>query len=131
MPSDTLLCNQLAQDVVRAWNERDATALAGLFAADAVMVTWFGDRMDGRPAIQEAFRRLLSTAMRQTTIASLAAEERALGPDVVVIYWAWALSSRGMPTQAGQWLFVAHRAADAWQIVSAQNTLTLPRPSPE
>jgi len=131
--SGQMLPSDIAGLFARAWNARDADALASLFDEDAEFVNETGlcwhDRESIRQAHASRLQRIVGTSM-------LAAEEpnvKLLSPEVAVVYARMTLSdgtsAEPVTSSAPRTTivsFVVHRAGDRWLCASAHNTYLLP-----
>jgi uncharacterized protein (TIGR02246 family) len=114
---------------VRAWNNRDADALAALFDLDAEFVCDTGERWHDRESIRKAHASRLNGGHSRSTLANGETKVKLLSPEVAVVYAQMTRSgedSAGTPGPLGPRTtivsFVVHRAGDVWRCASAQNT---------
>ncbi len=80
-PEDQLALQSITEAYARAYNTGDARALAALFTEDAEMIDEDGERLRGRPMIEEVFRSMFKDRPR-ATIKISPESLRFLGPDV-------------------------------------------------
>jgi uncharacterized protein (TIGR02246 family) len=72
---------QITEMFVRAFNAGDANAVASLYTDDAELIDEYGERIDGRAAIQNFYAALFGER-KGATIEIAVASLRFLGPDV-------------------------------------------------
>jgi uncharacterized protein (TIGR02246 family) len=80
-PEDQMALRAVAETFKRAFNAGDAKAAAALYADDAELIDEFGERLQGRAMIQDAYSALFDQRKGATIDISLASL-RFLGPDV-------------------------------------------------
>jgi uncharacterized protein (TIGR02246 family) len=127
---------QTPEDIPRlfaeAWNAKDATALAYLFADDAEFVNVVGLWWHNRDDIESAHDYGLRTFFKASTLSARRVEIKNLGQDVAVVHVRWKLSG-----QAGKdggtledrftiMVFVAQQLENGWTVVAAHNTDIIP-----
>ena len=117
----------------RAWNARDADAVACLFDDDAEFVDGTGLRWHGRDAIRKAHATALARGYGNAILTTDDTRVKLLSPDVAVVHARMTLSdgrAAGAVTQpdarATIASFVVHRAGDRWLCASAHNTDVIP-----
>jgi uncharacterized protein (TIGR02246 family) len=111
----------------RAWNARDADALASLFDEDAEFVNVTGLCWHDRESIRKAHADGLGRVVNKSTLASGETKVKRLSPEVAVVHTRMTLSggdARGPRTTIVS--FVVHRTGDRWLCASAHNTDGLP-----
>ncbi|MBB4637908.1 YybH family protein [Longimicrobium terrae] len=104
---------------VRAYNARDAAALAGLYTDSATLVGSSGVVVRGRESIRDGYARSLTALQDFVMEAEASAEDGALAYERGV--YSQNVAAPGRPPQAvfGTYLMVARRGADgAWRIES-------------
>lgn len=117
----------------RAWNERNADALASLFDEDAEFVNVAGmcwhDRESIRKAHADGQERIFSTS----TLAADRTTVKRLSPDIAVVHARMTFSgqaSAGAVTPPGPRTtivsFVVHRMGHRWLCASAHHTDVIP-----
>jgi uncharacterized protein (TIGR02246 family) len=116
---------------VRAWNARDANALAALFDGDAEFVNETGLCWHGR----ESIRKGHATRLQGADHSMLSAGEtnvKLLLPEIAVIHSRMTLSPDGNPGRDPSAprttivSFVVHRVGERWLCASAHNTDVIP-----
>lgn len=115
-----------------AWNARDATALAALFAEDADFVNVVGLWWHNRADIKKAHAYGLSTFFKNSTLSARRVETRLIRENVATVHVRWRLS--GQTGKSGEVLddrtaimmFVAEKRVSSWIVVAAQNTDIVP-----
>ena len=116
----------------RAWNDRDAGALASLFDEDAVFVDAAGLRWQDRESIRKAHARRLTDGASGSTLSIGETTVKLLAPDVALVHARMMRSdgAAGAVAQPGPQTtivsFVVHRAGDGWLCASAHNTELAP-----
>lgn len=117
----------------RAWNDRDAAALASLFDTDAEFVAGDGLWWHDRDSIRKAHSQLLARAVTRATLAAAETKVKLLSPEVAVVYAKLTLSDpepAGAPAPPGGRTtiasFVVHRAGERWMCASAHSADILP-----
>jgi uncharacterized protein (TIGR02246 family) len=117
---------------VRAWNARDADALASLFDEDAEFVNVTGLRWHDREAIRKAYADDLERMVNRSTLATVDTKVKLLSPDVAVVHTRMTRSDEAagaaVPPEPRATIvsFVVHRMGDRWLCASAHNTDVLP-----
>jgi uncharacterized protein (TIGR02246 family) len=125
------------QDAVRnvmvrlceAWERGDSEAYAALFSEDAQYVTAPGERLNGRKSIAQSHQEIFNTLFRDTKLGrNYPNTLRPITPDVVLVESAGSVLFPGETESKispnGLMTLVVARQADAWRIVSFQNTPT-------
>lgn len=111
-----------------AWNSRDATALAGLFADDADFVNVVGLWWRNRPDIERAHAYGLSTFFKESELSARRVEVRLLGDSVAVVHVRWRLTGQldkvgtSLDARYAVMVFVAEHREQGWTVVAAHNT---------
>jgi uncharacterized protein (TIGR02246 family) len=119
----------------RAWNARDADALASLFDEDAVFVNVSGLRWQDRESIRKAHAQRLADGASGSTLSVDDTTVKLIAPDVALVHARMMRSdgagAAGAATQPGAETtivsFVVHRAGNGWLCASAHNTAVVPR----
>ena len=113
----------------RAWNARDADALASLFDADAEFVNETGVCLQDRESIRTAHASRLQNLAGRSTLSAADPKVKQLSPEVAVVRVLMTLfddvpdNPAATPTSRSSIVsFVVHRAGDRWLCASAQNT---------
>ena len=116
-----------------AWADRDARALADLFAEDADFVNVVGLWWRSRDRIEQAHAYGFERIFGASTMTVRAPRTRRLGDAAAVVHVAWAIAGQVRPdgspggTREGIFVFVLERRADGrWLVVAAQNTDLVP-----
>ncbi len=116
----------------RAWMDRDAAALAALFAEDADFVNVVGIWWETRPAIEKAHGYALGSFFAESRLVPGRVKVRRLGEDVAVVHCRFLLTGQKRPDggAAGRrstiLCFVMQRVGTVWRCVTAQNTDIVP-----
>jgi uncharacterized protein (TIGR02246 family) len=113
----------------RAWNDRDADALASLFDEDAEFVNVSGLRWHDRESIRKAYASRLKGVLSKSTLAVGETKVKLLTPDVAVVHARMIESGdepAGTVTPPGTGTtiasFVVHRVKDRWLCAAVHNT---------
>ncbi len=115
-----------------AWNARDATALAGLFAYDADFVNVVGLWWRNRTDIERAHAYGLSTFFKQSNLSARRVEVRLLGDSVAIIHVRWRLTGQldrdgtSLDERFAVMTFVTEYRDALWTVVAAHNTDIIP-----
>ncbi|WP_030905139.1 SgcJ/EcaC family oxidoreductase [Streptomyces sp. NRRL F-5126] len=114
--------DELLGALTTAWNAGDATAYAELFVEDADYITWFGQNMAGRPAIEAGHRALFEGPLKGSRLTSGGTPPRIrfLRPDVAVI-----VTAGGAPGGTAERSVITLTAVcdeGRWRFASFQNT---------
>ncbi len=78
-PAERRAILELGHALQDAWNRGDAAGYASLFTEDADFVAWNGSDGRGRPAIEDAHRRLFDGPRSLGDACSLARPASAIG----------------------------------------------------
>lgn len=113
----------------RAWNARDADALASLFDEDAEFVNVAGLCWHGRDSIRKAHASGLERLVEQSILAIDETKVKLLSPDIAVVHSRMTLSGAAPRTTVVT--FVVHRAGDRWLCTSAHSTDVVARVEPD
>ncbi|MCW2678070.1 MAG: hypothetical protein JWR70_3110 [Modestobacter sp.] len=117
----------LAQQLVEAFNAKDAEAFGALFVDDAEFVNIFGARMRGRDGITDGHRQVFGTALNGTTLTLEGLDTMALGPDAAVGHATWRRDrdadapASALPPGRGVFTLVGRQTGDGWKLVAATN----------
>jgi uncharacterized protein (TIGR02246 family) len=117
----------------RAWNARDADALAALFDEDAEFVNVSGLCWHDRESIRSAHQSRLTRVVGTSILATGDTKVKLLSPEIAVVHSRMTLSD-GAPADGGSQpgarttivSFVVHRAGERWLCASAHNTDLIP-----
>ena len=122
---------------VRAWNARDAAALATVFDDDAEFVNVSGLTCHDRESIRKAHSTALEHIVPNSILAIDEMKVKLLSSDVAVVHARMTLScpAPADATASGRprttiVTFVVHKVLDQWQCASAHNTDVVPSPEP-
>jgi uncharacterized protein (TIGR02246 family) len=116
----------------RAWNARDADALASLFDDDAEFVQVNGRCWHDRESIRQAHASRLGRVVGTSVLAPAETKVKLLSPEVAVVHARMTLSDgTAADTEAAGprttiVSFVVHRAGERWLCASAHNTDLMP-----
>jgi uncharacterized protein (TIGR02246 family) len=119
----------------RAWNERDAEALALLFDEDAEFVNVSGLCWHNRDAIRKAHADGLERTVNGSLLAIDETKVKLLSPGIAVVHARMTLSGQSAAGAAAPpgprttiVSFVVHRIVDRWQCASAHHTDVIANP---
>ena len=112
----------------RAWNNRDANALAAMFDEDAEFVNATGVCWHDRESIRKGHADGLERMFNKSTLAAEAVKVKRLSPDVAVVHARMTLS--GERQRAMIVSFVVHRLGERWLCASVHNTDVMPNIEP-
>ena len=137
---------ELAQQLVNAYNAKDAAAFAALFDQEAEFVNVMGDRQRGRHQIHQAHEHAFATVLAGTSLSLEGLDVTALSDDVELGVMQWRRERAadaptvGAPAGTGVFSLVARRTAEAtgadrprsygWRLVAASNVPVMPVPGP-
>jgi uncharacterized protein (TIGR02246 family) len=116
----------------QAWNRHDAAAYAALFAADGDVVNVLGWWWRGRSEIESKLTDAFAWVFRDSTLTISEVHVRLLDPVTALAHVRWALEGAKVPPGApeaprqGIQLQVLRKELGRWEIVSFQNTNSLP-----
>jgi uncharacterized protein (TIGR02246 family) len=113
----------------RAWNERNADALAMLFDENAEFVNVAGLCWHDRASIRKGY----ADGLGHVSASKLTTDDvkvKLLSPDVAVVHTRMTLSDDTAGPRTTIVSFVVHRAGDRWLCASAQNTDVVVRMPP-
>lgn len=108
-----------------AWNRGDAAAYADAFTSDADYITFFGQHMMGRSAIEESHRMLFEGPLKGSRMGEGESRIRMLSPDVAlaVVTGGTSLDGGEVPSDRESIVtFTAVREEGRWRFASFQNT---------
>lgn len=118
-PADERALQTLAQAYLKAYNAGDARALGGLFTDDAEMIDEFGERLRGRPMIENVFAAMF----RQRPGATLAitpASLRFLGPDAAQEEGQTVMRVGTEPPSTRHYTIIYVKSGDRWRYSSVR-----------
>jgi len=124
---------KIPEGFVEAWNQRDAMAIAGLFAEDAEFVNVVGLWWHDRQAIWKAHDYGLKKIFKDSTLELRQKKVRMLSDEVALVHARMRLSGQtahGEVQQAGVrfnvFTFVVKKEEKGWICVAAHNTDQVP-----
>lgn len=110
--------------LLTAWNERDATAFAELFAPDGLMIGFDGSQVPGTGI--EAHLAPIFTDHPTARYVAKVKSVREIGSDAVLLYAIAGMVAPGRhdltPSVNAVQTLVVERRGDGWAIVLFQNT---------
>ena len=124
----------LVQQLVEAFNAKDAEAFGALFADDAEFVNIFGARMRGRNGIIDGHRQVFGTALKGTTLTLEGLDTITLGPDAAVSHATWRRDrdadapATALPPGRGVFTLVGRQTGDGWKLAAATNVAMVTPP---
>ncbi len=123
----------LPQLFVRAWNERRAETIAGLFAEDAEFINVVGLWWHDRQAIFKAHDYGLKTIFNHSTLEVRQTKVRTMAENIAIVYARMRLSGQtpvGEVAQPGVrfniFTFIVKKYPEGWLCESAHNTDQVP-----
>jgi uncharacterized protein (TIGR02246 family) len=123
---ETEAINALLQEYSTAWENGDGTAFAAIYTEDARHVTFGGERLQGREAIQQVHQELFNTFLKGSRLELKLEEVRLLNPAIAVIYVSGGILEPGQteltPERNSVQSAVLVKENDAWRIASLQVT---------
>jgi uncharacterized protein (TIGR02246 family) len=121
----------------RAWNDRDAAALALLFDEDAEFVDVGGLCWHDRESIRKAHADQLARVFTKSTLTTTETKVKLLSPDVAVVHSRLTVSGDDEPAgtiapgpRTTVASFVVHRAGERWRCACAHHTDVVPTTEP-
>ena len=121
----------LAHALERAWNRRDAHALAEVFAADADFTNVFGMLATGRAAIEGLHAPLFKTMFKDSHLTVTETNVRMIRPDVAAVDVKWTMTGardphgNPWPERAGLLNWIATGHGDGW-LIDVSHNMDLP-----
>lgn len=116
---------ELYEQLIAAWNERDAERFGAPFADHGVVIGFDGSELNGREAIARELGRIFADHPTAEYVAKVR-EVAPLAEDVVLLRAVVGMTPPDggdlMPERNAHQTVVAKRTADDWQIVLFQNT---------
>jgi uncharacterized protein (TIGR02246 family) len=106
----------------RAWNDRNADALASLFDTDAMFVNVAGLCWRNRESIRMGHASGMERLLNASTLTAGDTTVKMLSPDIAVVHSRMTLSGDQPEPRTTVVSFVVHRAGDRWLCASAHNT---------
>lgn len=125
MAADEQIIQGILQQIETAWNRYDSVSLAAVFAENANFIQIFGGQLDGRAAIEAAYRHIFATIYKGSHATFVLRNIRFVRPDVAVVFARAHVSfkegneAREIETRP---TLVVAKEQDKWQIVAFQNT---------
>jgi uncharacterized protein (TIGR02246 family) len=115
----------LYRQLLAAWNNRDAYAMAALFTEQGNIVGFDGSQVDGRAAIEATMAQIFANHMTAMYVAKVR-EVRSLSPEVTLLRAVVGMIQPGTselnPAVNAIQSLVAVRHNGAWQVELFQNT---------
>lgn len=112
-------------DLLRAWNERDARAMAALFAANSHVVGFDGSQMNGQAEVESSMTQIFADHPTSAYVGKIR-EVRLLDRNVALVRSVVGMVPPGQtdlnPAVNAIQTLVATRGQDGWRIVLFQNT---------
>jgi uncharacterized protein (TIGR02246 family) len=109
--------------------QNDADVLIPLHTAGAVIVNFFGRRVLGREAFEDAMRAAVSSPLRDVTTEVEIVDLRAIADDVVLVSCVKTVHDRrehdsgdDLPASTGALTYVVTGKDGSWRIALAQTT---------
>ena len=118
--------------LIAAWNRRDAAAFASHFDEDADFVNVVGIWWRRRRAIEKAHDYALKRFFRDSRLTVEEQSVKYLGDDVATVHGRWRMEGQRAPDDTaleprhGVMLLVLRRTGDGWSIAATQNTDIVP-----
>ncbi|MGW4245236.1 SgcJ/EcaC family oxidoreductase [Nocardia sp. NPDC004722] len=123
--TDEAAVRELLAEADRAWEAGDAAAFAAVFAPDADYVTWFGQRITGRDAIESSHAPLFTKFLKGTRTDGEITSVRFVSPDVALVHGRGAVvkgRKKRNRFNTKMVLYVVARTDGEWSIAAFQNT---------
>jgi uncharacterized protein (TIGR02246 family) len=117
-----------------AWNRHDAQAYAALFADAGEVVNVLGWWWKGRREIERQLTSVFAVAFRESHLTIGEVEVRFLTQEIAIAHVRWTMEGAKLPPplpepRQGIQIQVLEKRHGTWQIVSFQNTNSVPEPS--
>ena len=115
-----------------AWNRHDAKAYAALFSVDGDVVNVLGWWWRSRAEIERKLTDAFAWVFRDSTLTFTDVDVRMLDASTAIAHARWTLDGAKVPPGApapprtGIQLQILRKEAGTWQIVSFQNTNSIP-----
>lgn len=125
MTADEQLIHVILQQLETAWNRYDSVGFAKLFAEDANFIHIFEGQLDGRGAIEAAYRNIFETIYKDSHASFVLRSIRFLRPNVAAVFarahvnFKEGNDAREIETRP---TLIVLKEQDKWQIVAFQNT---------
>jgi ketosteroid isomerase-like protein len=109
--ADAAALSTAAEGWEKAYNDKNADALAALYAEDAQLLPPGATEVSGRDAIRAYF---VNDIEKQWAMIHIKSDSSGVGGD-----WGWrsgSWSAETMPMATGKYIEVWHRTADGWRL---------------
>ena len=109
--ADVAALESATAGLVQAYNDKDADAVAAIYAEDAQLLPQGAPAVKGRAAIREQYANEIATAWAKISFVNDA--------PVVAGDWAWRTGTWRQdyePPVSGKYLEVWHRTAEGWRL---------------
>jgi len=117
----------------QAWNQHNARAYAGLFAADGDVVNVVAWWWKGRAEIESNLTRMFSSTFRESTLTFTQVDVRFLTADIAIAHARWTMTGAHMPgvpePREGLQTLTVQKRSGEWLIVAFHNTNYIPPPA--
>jgi len=118
----------------QAWNQHNARAYAGLFAADGDVVNVVAWWWKGRAEIESNLTRMFSSTFRESTLTFTQVDVRFLTADIAIAHARWTMTGAHMPPglpepREGLQTLTVQKRNGGWLIVAFHNTNYIPPPA--
>jgi len=124
-PAPDHAMRHLYEQILLAWNQRDATAMAACFADDGNMIGFDGSQVDSRSAIEDHLRPIFADHPTAAYVAKVR-ETRRLGSEVGILRAVAGMVPPGSddlkPELNTVHTLVAVQHADGWRAALFQST---------
>ena len=130
--ADIAAVRDLQTQQADAWNRHDAAAYSKLFTKDGDVVNVLGWWWKGQAEIQRKLSDAFAYVFRESKLTITEVDVRFLDPKCAVAHVRWTMEGARTPPGApepprqGIQLQVLRKQSDRWQIVSFQNTNSVP-----
>ncbi|HET6156881.1 MAG TPA: SgcJ/EcaC family oxidoreductase [Dongiaceae bacterium] len=124
---------KLARALAIAWNRRDPSALAAIFAEDADFTNVFGMLAHGRAAIEALHAPLFKTMFKDSHLTVTGTKARLIRPDVASVDVRWTMTGardphgNPWPEREGLLNWIATRHGESW-LIDVSHNMDLPSP---
>ena len=112
--------------LARAWNARDAAALADCMTDDVAFVGMLGERYDGREIVELSYRHVFDTILQGSRAVFTVEQVKFLKPDIAVVILHQTVTSH-LPQGAIASTARQRQISDTLHDCEARTTLTLLR----
>jgi uncharacterized protein (TIGR02246 family) len=121
-PTAEAAIESLVSDMTAAWNRGDAVAFTSAMRDDVIYTDLGGAVTEGREALEQKFRGILSGAFQGTTLAQTVRRVKLVRPDVAIVDLDTSVSRASGPTLRTSALLVLARDGRRWTIAALHNT---------